>query len=270
MAFEHRIDCLGATVLVRCHDPAIAAVVAPLIAEHPPAAEAAHVIDVWTGTTGSSSHGTARRMGVGADLWTGVSLLDGALTLLAMDAESKHVRVHAGAVAREGRAVVVAGATNQGKTSTVVELTTRWRGLRHRRDRRARRAAADRDRPRPSGGAGRAGPGAPPGAATGLVGRPLVVPEVAGRPRAASGRRLPVAGWPAIAVLAHDPGHPTVTTLLDPVEALARLCPLVFNRDALAAQLVELGELLAEVPVVLVRHGGAQDAAQAIADWGVL
>ncbi len=61
-----------------------------------------------------------------------------------------------------------------------------------------------------------------------------------------------------------------MTTPLDPVEALARLCPLVFNRDALAAQLAELGELLAEVPVLLVRHGGAQEAAQAIADWGVL
>jgi hypothetical protein len=268
-AFERRIDCLGAAVLVRCHDPAIAAVVAPLIAEHPPGAAAAHVIDLWTSSEGIVVARNGAMLTDRADLWTAMSQLIGALTLLAMDSGSPNLRVHAGAIGREGRAIVVAGAANQGKSSTVVELV-------------ASGAAFITDEIVELDVQCRAVTGFP--RAIGLEGpirerhpalRPTWWDERWWYPRwpvapSCVGATAPGGHLVGIAVLEHDPNGPLSAAPLDALDALARVGALVFNSGALAAQLTEIGDLLAEIPVILIRHDGAVAAAQAIREWGVL
>ena len=261
---EHwSVDALGVAVEVRCHSPHLVEVIAPLLAAHPPARSApAHRFDIWE-DAGITVTQDDRTMVDRVQLGAAVNMLIAGITVLAILAERHALVLHAAAVIDDASAIILGGGSGAGKTSTTVELVAG--GLAFLTDEMVEldpATGAVRGLARPIGLEGPARTWRPelrPMWASGDLDRWPVPPGAVGA--------LAEQGRAAMFVHLEFAGDGTTVEVLDPLAALGRLCDVTFNRRRLtAAVLVQLAELLCQVPSVLVRHDGAPEAARAIVE----
>ena len=257
------IDALGVPIEVRCYSTTSAAIVQPLLAALPPATAPRHRFEVWgTDRLYLSRDGAEIYQGVPPDILA--SGLVSGMTAIAGRAPRRTLAVHASAVARNDRVVVIGGHMNQGKSSTALHLVeSGWDFL---TDELVELDASS----------GRVTGLARPIAVEGYTRRsrpdlrPAWLPEDGREPHrwmispASIGNVIDSGTLSVLAVLSFA-GAPTAVTPLTTIEAVAELSALVFNRDAVTPDtLAALGRLVDGVLCVRVRHAGAASAAAAI------
>jgi hypothetical protein len=258
------VDLLGVGIEVAISDSHLERVLRPLLAPFGTAEHISTRLDVWREDGAVILARDGRLLGRGHDLSLGVGKVLGLLTALALDETANRYLLHAAAVAGPGGAVVIGGASNQGKSSTVVELVSR--GMAYLTDEVVR---VDPGRRSVSG---LARPIGLEGDVRALY--PHLQP--AWWPANAASRRWPVppqqvgstvpkAGLGAIVVLRYDAERGASVSRLSTIEALALLMPLVYHRERWTSDELEaMVPVLEEVPVHLVRHAGSREAADAI------
>jgi hypothetical protein len=261
---RHDIELLGVGISVMIHGAQLEAAVRPLLAAHSRPKTVQHRVDVWQ-DDGSVRIGLAGRvLSSSSDLSLGVTKLMSLLTALALDHTPELSLLHAGGVVHNGKAILLGGSSNQGKSSTVVELLSR--GMSYMSDEVMRVDLSNHiacGLPRPIGLDGDVRSRYPHLAPTWW-------------PEDASSRRWPVpperlgsvAGptpLSLIILLRFDAQEGATTTRLSTTDALVSLMPLVYHRERWnEAMLRELTSLLVSVPTYLVGHAGSQEAADAV------
>ncbi|HQV57222.1 MAG TPA: hypothetical protein PKV27_04355 [Ilumatobacteraceae bacterium] len=263
-AHQWPIDALGVGILVECSTPALTALIEPLLRAHRPATSIDHHIALWDGELGITvvldgvSHGTSD------DVALALSRMVSAITATASSA-GPAPRIHAGCVEFDGRAVALVGASNQGKSSTVLELLrrggayltdevitiepdSRWvRGLPrpigldgpirhiHRELEPVWSSIADFER--------------------WLVPGDFQMPASTGAPL--SGLFFMDFAMDA------SPG----LTPMEPLSAVAELFSATFDRNVRPTDLVDYGRIVEATPCYRLVHHGAPDAATRIIEW---
>ena len=269
-AFVTHVDCLGVGMEVRCYTPQLAEVVPGLLEAHARSTARDHVFELWDVGTSLRLAVDGRLVADHTEVGRITSELLAQMMVIVHDEPSPNLRIHAGCVARDGHGVALGGAPRQGKSSTVLELARL--GCAYLTDELVELDAASgvlRGLPRPIGLDGEIR---------------LQYPELKPSwwdddwwdprwpvPPALVGMVAHHAKLSGLVVLEYGHGAATQITELQPVDALARLCPLVYNPAALTSSvLVALGEQLDAVPAAVVRHGGGRAAAVALLESGML
>ena len=261
-----RFDAVGQALEVACHDEQMAEALAPLLAAHPHSSDApVHRFDVWD-DDGFVITQDGQLFSDRGSLNDAVADVLTAITAVTMFGSRPTLLTHAAAVAGRDGVIVLGGGSNQGKSSTTVELMEQGFGY-------VTDEIVSLD---PVGGwvSGLARP-------IGLEGpmrdtRPHLRPAwLAGD---ADERRWPVApnrlgrvveGAPMrmFVVLEFVDAGTTNVQEMDVLAAVAAVGVLTYNRGEITpATIGHLADLFGRTRAVRVQHGGARSAAAAVVD----
>ena len=117
-----RFDAVGQALEVACHDERMAEALAPLLAAHPPSGDAPiHRFDVWD-DDGFVITQDGQLFSDRGSLHDAVADVLTAITAVTMFGSRSTLLTHAAAVAGRDGVIVLGGGSNQGKSSTTVEL----------------------------------------------------------------------------------------------------------------------------------------------------
>ena len=257
------LDALGLPVEVRCYDASLAGVIAPLLAGHPPSsATPRHRFDIWD-DDGITVTQDDREIAAGVPVDAAINTLTAGLTVLTILADRELLLLHGAAVADSGSTVLLGGGSGAGKTTTTVELVAG--GMTFLTDELVELDPASgwvRGFARPLGLEGPARAWRPELRPAWALDEDLlrwpVAPHAVGQ----------VVERGQLALIVHlEFADTTAVEVLEPLEALGRLCQLTFNRHRLTVDaLAVLADLVTDLPSIVVRHHGAIGAAGAIAD----
>lgn len=260
---ELTIDALGYGIRLVCHSRELTGAVTAAFQSFAVCEAAKATVDVWLDDPAIRIAVDGRLVSTEADITMSMFRLTTLVTALAADESPLPVLVHSAAVVVQGRAWLLAGRSNQGKSSTTVELM--YRGAGYLTDEVVAitpRAGLVSGLARPIGLEGRyreARPELAPHPVTGDECRWAVPPDLIGRVE----HEAPLGG---IFILQYD--HATENTSLSQIgaqESLSLLVPLMYRRSRLASGTLEhLFGLLEVTPAFVLTHGGADEAATQI------
>lgn len=259
------IDALGYGIRVVAHDDDLSAAVAPILEGFASNRSPGSTVDVWRDGPAIRIALDGGLMSTEFDTTTSMFRLAGLLTAVAADMSPSPILMHAAGVVIDGKAWLLVGRSNQGKSSTTVELMSR--GANYLSD---EIIALDPQRGVASGLARPIGLEGPYRAK-----HPQLAPDSAHAPSdderwAVPPRRLgevsasaPIGG---IALIRYVQTSAAGRTLrLNVEDALSGLLPHLYRRSRLTQPLAqELSRLLGRIPTHAVFHDGAEDAARSV------
>lgn len=254
------IDALGSSIEVRCHDQSSAVALDPVLKVHRTATmPAAHLIEVWVEDGGIVVTVDGDTLCEGGDLALAISRVVAAITVIATEAATVRPLVHAAGVEFDGQGLILAGASNAGKSSTTVELMRGGAGYLTDEVLEVNPVTATmRGLARPIGLEGEirhAHPDLRPNwwDPTQLDRWPT--------PPQLLGPVVDEATVSTVVFLDFEVSCAPEVIALPPLAALGRLVAAVCNPSTLNASMLEsLGDLLHTVPAFVVRHHGAPNA----------